>query len=227
MKWARHIMVLGLLLAACLGTAQTPTSSHAPAPASHKGPQKSFIDFVFSRINSKDIDYGQRIEDLRSTALEATVLDFGFWTDIVAAGVLGMTFIIIYWQYRQNQRVRFSTTRIVTGYRNELAVARDHIAKLSAEYARLKTVADEQVEAALVSRPPASKRENASGNGAGKGASSSAQSAVEQHLREDNDKLNQQLRRANETIGNLRQQTGTLTQRLEEEQQKNRRLRGE
>lgn len=231
MKSSRCVLFMSVLFMVCLAMAQPSRSHYDPAPARRAGSQKGFVEWVFSRINPQDIDYGARIEEMRQDALDATVRDDSFWTDALAIGVFGMTFGLYYWQHRQNQRIRFSTTRIITGYHNELAVARDRLANLSAEYARIKAAPDDPFEAGLVSRPPASKRETASsGNSNSKDAASGTSnepSAVERQLREEKDNLSQQLARGNETIGSLRQQVATLTRRLEEEQLKNRKLRGE
>jgi uncharacterized coiled-coil protein SlyX len=189
------------------------------------------VDSSLSLLNPRNIDYGMRIEEWRQNALDSTARDFSFWADAIAAGVLGMIFIFIYWQFRQNQSVRFSTARLIAGYENELVVVRDRFAKLSAEYRRIKCTADEQMEDTARSKPQAVKRENAApGNGNSMErvpAGSSGQTAVQLQVRGDDGSLNQQLAGANDTIGNLRRQVSALTKRLEEEQQKNRKLRGE
>jgi hypothetical protein len=218
-------------MVACLATAQGPRSHYDPAPGRRTGPQKSFVDSSLSLLNPGNIDYGMRIEEVRQNALDATVRDSGFWADAIAAGILGVIFIVICWQSQQNKSIRSSTARLVAGYENELVVVRDRFAKLSAEYNQIKRAADEQMEDTLRSKPQVARRENvAPGNGHTMekvSGGANGQTAVALHVREDAGSPNPQLVAANDTIGSLRRQVTALTRKVEEEQQKNRKLRGE
>jgi hypothetical protein len=231
MKPLRASVLSTLLLAACLAMAQETRLHHDPAPARSAGPHKSFVDSSLGLLNARNIDYGLRIEEMRQSALDATVRNYNFWADAMAVGVLGVIFIYIYWQSRQNQSVRFSTARILVGYENELVVVRDRFAKLSAEYNQLRRTTDGQMEGTIAPKPQAMKRENATpGNGNNMEkipAGGNGQTAVALQVRGEDGGLNAQLVAANDTIGSLRRQVSALTKRLEEEQQKNRKLRGE
>jgi hypothetical protein len=204
-----------VLLGAAVAATQPAIPKRNPAPANQAGPKGNVVDWGLKQINPRDIDYGQRVEELRQTVIDSTIHDYGFWTDFVVAGVLGMMFLMVFWQDRQNRRMRFSNARVVTAYYNELAMARDQINLLSSEYAQVKEMLDERREASFVSRPQAAKRDNAPASNSNKDTVSTVpdgQPGREQLLTEN---------------GNLKQQVKTLTAKWQEEQQKNRKLKGE
>lgn len=230
MKLSQRMLPIALFVSIC-ASAQAPKSSYDPTPGHSKGQPKSFTEFVFSRINPRDIDYGVRIEEYRQSALGATVQDAGFWADAFAVAMLGMAFIMIYWQHRKNQNVRFHTARLLIVYRSELAQARAHGEQLQSQYERLKRTLEERSQDVLDAKPVTAKRDIAAAGTANSGAqtlqNSSGQRPTEQQLREENERLKRQLGQDSDTSASLRRQVTTLTKRLEEEQQKIRRLRGE
>jgi len=230
MKRAVQILLMIGLFVADFVAAQAPRSRFDPAPASHSGQQKSFVDWTLSQINSKDIDYGERIEEMRQSILLDTLRDSSFRTDALLISALCVLYVCYWWETRTKRALRVSTTRIVTAYDSELAMAREQIARLSAEYAQAKRILDEHLEAEVVAKPPKTKSENAvsSGNGAkGTIILEGNGKTVEPQLSAQDNGFKQQLVQANETIASLRKQVGVVTRKYEEEQQKNRKLRGE
>ncbi len=196
-----------------LGTGFAASPASSPNPNSimsgRSRPQGSMVDWALNKINPQDIDYGQRIEDARQKAFNSTVHDYGFWSEFVAVCVLGMMFLIVFWQDGKHRRLLFSTARVVTAYHNELAVARDQITRLSSEYALAKRILGEHMEAIPVVRPQAARRENANGKDS---VMPNGQPSRDQLMAENN---------------SLKQQVKTLTTKWQEEQQKNRKLKGE
>jgi hypothetical protein len=214
MKSLTRITLL-VVLGTAVATTQSLTSKPNSATASRSRPHGNVLDWGLKQINPHDVDYGKHIEELRQAAIDNTIHDYGFWSDCVAAGVLGMMFLIVLWQDRKNRRMTFSTARIVTAYHNQLAMAQDQITLLSAEYAQAKRILDEQTEGSYVSRPQTAKRESTPGSSSDKGTTAAApdgQSSHEQLLAEN---------------GSLKQQVKILTAKWQEEQQKNLKLKGE
>ena len=230
MKRGVELLLITVLLAVCFAAAQVPRSSYDPAPAHRAGQQKSFIDWAFSQINPRNIDYGVRIEALRQSVLDDTLRDPDFRSKaLLIAALLGL-FIAYWWECRTTGGLRVSTTRIVTVYHNELAVARSHIAKLTSEYAQAKRVLDDQMETRLAAKTQKTKPSNTSPSGEaspGNASNGSTDKPGETQLGDHDSGLNQQLLDANQTISSLRRQLGIVTRKYEEEQQKNRKLRGE
>lgn len=227
MKPVFGTLLIALLFASTIALAQTPRSRYDPAPVRGTGGQKGFVEFVFSRINPHNIDYGMLIEEFRASILDTTVRDVSFWADAFAAGLLILSFGIIVWQNRRIQGMRFSTARILTGYHCELTEARNYIATLSTEYKQMKRAADEQKEDSLSAKPQLPKRDGGPAASNKDRVLPSEPSPAERKLREDNERLKEEVAHSGRTVGNLRQQLSALTRRLEEEQQKSRKLRGE
>lgn len=216
MKHCVEVSVLVVLFAACLATAQVPRSRFDPAQAHPAEQQKSFVDWAFRQINPRNIDYGERIEQMRQSVLDNTLRDPSFRGETLLIAALCVLFTFYWWECRTNGSLRVSTTRIVSAYHNELAVARDQIAKLSAEYAQAKRQLDEQTDAASVVKAAVGQREDVATNASKKevvpAKSGNDQLTVEQVLTENN---------------SLKQQVKTLTTKWQEEQQRNRKLKGE
>src|SRR5258708_10536899 len=206
--------LMRITLLVVLGSAVAATQSLTPKPNSATVSQSrlhgNVLDWALKQINPHDVDYGKHIEELRQAAIDNTIHDYGFWSDCVAAGILGMMFLIVVWQDRKNRRMTFSTARIVTPYHNQLAMARDQITLLSSEYATAKRILDEQTEGSYVSRPQTAKRESTPGTSIDKDTDSDGLSIREQLLAEN---------------GSLKQQVKILTDKWKEEQHKNVKLK--
>lgn len=230
MKRAFQMLLMVSLFVTDFVAVQAPRSRFDPAPASHSAQQKSFVDWTLSQINSKDVDYGERIEEMRQIKLLDTLRDPFFRTDALLITALCVLYVCYWWECRTKRVLRVSTTRIVTAYHSELEVAQEEIVRLSIEYARAKRILDEQLEAEVMAKPQKTKSENAvsSGNGAkGTIIPGGNGKTVDPQLSALDNGLKQQLVQANETIASLRKQVSVVTRKYEEEQQKNRKLRGE
>lgn len=233
MKWARTIGFLGIVLAALAASGQTSRSSYDPAANRPAKQHDSFMDFALKKLNPQDIDYGENIEEMRRTAIVATMDDYYYWSNLVAISGLVIMFCLFSRQHVVLKRRAFSTARVVTWYHNELVEARNQAFEQGAKYLQLKRLADDQIEAGLAQKPQPPKGDSVSGEpsgGSGKSANGSAPNAQiqgDQSLREAIKKLEDQAGKDKETIKSLRQQTGVLSRRLQDEQQKNRSLRGD
>jgi hypothetical protein len=231
MKWVRTIGFLGIVLAALAASGQTPRSSYDPAANRPAKQRDSFMDFALKKLNPQDIDYGENIEEMRRTAIVATMDDYYYWSNLAAISGLVIMFCLFFRQHVVLKRRAFSTARVVTWYHNELVEARNQAFEQGAKYLQLKRLADAQIEAGLAQKPQPPKGDSVSGEpsgGSGKsvnGAAPNAQIQGDQSLREAIKKLEQQAGKDKETIKSLRQQTGVLSRRLQDEQQKNRGLR--
>src|SRR5215471_18841704 len=122
MKRGTELLLITVLLAVCLAASQVPRSSYDPAPAHRSGQQKSFIDWAFSQINPRNINYGERIEEMRQSVLDNTLRDPAFRAEALLIAALCVLFVFYWWECRTTGSLRVSTTRIVTAYDNELAV---------------------------------------------------------------------------------------------------------
>ena len=230
MKRAIQMLLMMALYITDFAAVQAPRSRFDPAPASHAAQQKSFVDWTLSQINSQDVDYGERIEEMRQIILADTLRDPSFRTEALLIAALCVLYVGYWWETRTQRALQVSTTRIVTAYHSELAMAREKIARLSAEYMQAKRILDEQLEAEVVAKPQKTKSENAASSGNGSKGTiilGGNGKTVDPQLSAQDNGLKQQLVQANDTIASLRKQVSVVTRKYEEEQQKNRRLRGE
>jgi hypothetical protein len=218
------IWLIGIVLVPLIASGQTPRSNYDPA-TNHPSKQSSgFIDFVLKQLNPRNTDYGQLLEDGRRIAIEATIDDYYFWSNLTAILVLLMTFCIFLRQRALIKRREVSTARLVAWYHNELFGAREQVFELTAKYGQLKGTIEAEIEARLTQKPAKGEaaRESSDPLGNIKGSAPNAQSDNERVLREAIKKMEQQAARDKETLSSLRQQITTLSRRLQEEQQKNR-----
>lgn len=225
MRLHSKFVVFVVVVVASTAAAQTSNSRYDPTPGGHAVQRKSFVESTLSRINPQDSDYGQHIEEVRRIAIESTLDNYYFWSNAVATVVSVMLFVFLLYQLKLRRHMIFSTAEVVTSYHNQLAVAEAQLSKVSTRYAKLRTEMEQEKEPALTLKAPSSRPQRAA-SGDGKEPARDPMPTTEKQLRDDNTKLKQQLGSANETITSLRQQVSTLSRRLEEEQQKNRRLSG-
>ncbi|HWH58421.1 MAG TPA: hypothetical protein VN682_12370 [Terriglobales bacterium] len=229
MRRLRTMLGIALLLSSICALAQAPASHFDPSPLHNNGQRKSFVDFVLGRFNPGDIDYGQRIEQRRQQALDSTVRDFGFWANMLVMLMLCLAFFMAYWQYRQNQNLRFHTARLLAAYRNQLVQVCAHNRELASKYEQLRRAADEPPQGAVLAKTASATR----GTSATESGSARVQllenagthPPTEQQLLQENERLKRQLSQENQTSSSLRRQVTTLGKRLEEEQHKSRNLR--
>jgi len=125
---ARRIVIVCLLLATA-GASSSPVmqarESYDPASQRLAGkPADSFVDFVLKRINPSGKDYGQCIDEGRKFALEETVENGYFWSNMVSFGLLGCLFAIIVYQH--NRQARRETAQKSPSAFPSSAVRRNH-----------------------------------------------------------------------------------------------------
>lgn len=233
MKWMSTIALFSVVLATMMASAQTSSSGYDPAANRPAKQHDSFVDFTLRKLNPQDIDYGQSIEEMRRTAIVATIDDYYYWSNLLAISGLVVMFCLFFRQHVMLKRRAFSTARLITSYHNELMEARSQAFEQGAKYQQLKRLADDEFETILAQKQQPSKSGSVSAEplaSPGKsvnGAPANAQTQDEQVLRDAIKKLEQQAGKDKETITSLRQQTSVLSRRLQDEQQKNRSLRGD
>ncbi len=224
MKHTHKAGLLVMAFATLIVNGQASRSSYDPAANRPARQRESFVDFALKKLNPQDIDYGQKIEEMRRAAVVATIDDYYFWSNFGAVCALALTFGLCFRQHILLKRRALSTARLATWYHNELVEARNQAFEQGAKYLVLKRSLDDQTESA-----PAQNGNPTKGDVIPKaspevvGASGAAtQSGGEQVLRDALKKLEQQASRDKETINSLRRQTSILSRRLEEQQQKSR-----
>lgn len=147
MNRLRQTVLIALVLVAVMAMDQTPRSHSDPAPNRPAKPSTNFIDFNLKRLNPEDIDYGQRVEEMRNNGMEATVDDYYFWSNLVAFAALFIAFSMYYRLNVVDKRREWSTARVVSWCHNALVEARRQAFEWGEKYTELKRIMDDQIEA--------------------------------------------------------------------------------
>jgi len=219
MKVHRQAAIAVCLLAVSLSGSERPRPSYDPAPQHSPKHQESLIDFVLKRINPTDKDYGLLIEQARQRAIEVSLDMLPMFSSV--ALLLG-SFVVIVHQNRERCHREIISARFLAWYHNELLRARDTAREAIARNNRLKKAIDERAEA-----EPTLKPATVAGNGGPSPAVPKTTPVASHDLVTEINQLRQKLVAQADTEKTLKQQISQLNNRLQEEKQKNRALKGE
>src|SRR5258708_4535764 len=158
MKSLYSLVLFCAFVGASFAPAQTSISRHDPAPRNRAMQQKGFVESTLGRINPNNVDYGQRVEDMRRVGLESTLGNYDFWSNGVVMGVAVLLFLYVLYQGKVRKQMTFSTAELVTSYHNQLAVAEEQLSEVSAKYLKLTTEVEREKESTLAVKaaPPRS-----------------------------------------------------------------------
>ncbi len=228
---SKTLRIAALFLVSC-AAAQSPRPVYDPAPGKPHKHYDSFVDFALKQINSQDIDYGQRIAEVRQNAIHGTIMSLEFWSNALPVIVLLIAFGMIVRQDNERRRREIVVAEVLAWYHNGLVDAHREHSGLLTKYRQLKKVFDDQMEAKLAERVHPAKSDSQPGSGKkdpripGQQAQPLAP-GTEQQSKSDLENIQQQLTREKNLASSLRQQISSLGRRLEEEKEKNRSLKGE
>jgi hypothetical protein len=218
-------IVLALwLLTPVASTGQVPASHYDPG-AQSRGQHQNPFDFS-KLFKSTTTDYGRCIEDWRRIAIESSIYEFSFWVNIVTlAALVGFSFWILRLKGERRQLI-FSTAQLVAKYQNQLATGHENYQRLHAVYRQYLEELDREKEPKLTLKTPQPRSRNTGdqrdASGDVKDVSVAAVTASPDHAPAANPSAV-----SDAAFQSLRQQISALTQQLEQERQKNRKLRGE
>lgn len=179
-----------------------------PSATPHSGRQKSLLDFYTSSANSRKVNYGQAIEEWRKVAIANTFESFDFWVTVMALGLAGTLFLYALYLSQARRQTLLSAADLVAKYQNQLAASQRAFARLHEEYAKSLNAFEIEKEPKLSAKPQAQKPR-------------SANEATEPSPQSNGSP------QPDQSFVSMRQQIAVLTQQLEAERQKNRKLRGE
>jgi len=248
-------LVLAMMPLVCFAQERRPSYDPTGHAQSSK-PKDGFVDFALKSINPADKDYGQCIDEGRKMLLEGTVRNGYFWSNLVALGLLACLFVIIIYQHRVQTCREWAAAETLAQYEHSLSRANAQVEEATKRNRGLMEALTALRDSALRSqstpaeaqdRPPVETVSGqASGIAAGQvasikssdtksvcGRSAKAPSANQIGLfKPDVDlimkvnSLEQQLGRSQDEAKLLRRQLNESDRRLQEEQQRNRSLKG-
>jgi hypothetical protein len=220
----RHIMLAFTMLAPAAIVGQAPASHYDPG-ATSRGQQRNPLDFL-NQLNRKNTDLGQCIEDARRIAIESSIYELLFWVNVgTLATVIGF-FLYILRLKGERKQMLVSTAQVLAKYQNQLATGHENYQRLHAVYREYLDDLDREKEPKLTVKLPQLKGKNAVDHRETARDVKAAPVAVMTVSPDQTQTANQAA--VNDAVfQSLRQQITTLTQQLEQERQKNRKLRGE
>jgi len=232
MNLSSKTVLISTLFLASLAAGQSPRSSYDPAPRKPQKHYDSFVDFALKQINPRDIDYGQRIEEARQSFIDDSILSLEFWGNTLPVIVLLITFGMFVRQDNERKRREILVAEVLAWYHNGLVDAHQEHSGLLTKYQQLKKIFDDQREAKLAEGAQPAKPDSPAGTGKkeprspGQPAQPTAPGTKPQASSEV-ESLRLQVNALSNANKSLRQQISTVGQRLQEEVQKNRTLKGE
>jgi hypothetical protein len=207
------------LLAVSLSGSERPRSSYDPSQTHSRIQQDSLIDFVLKRLNPTDKDYGLSIEQARKSAIEMAL---DMLPTLCSVALLLGSFVVIVHQSRERRHREIISARFLAWYHNELLRARDTARDAIARNNGLKKVLDGQAES-----EPTLTMAAAADSGAPSPPVRKPGPVAGHDLVTEINRLRQQLVVQADTEKALKQQISMLNNRLQQEKQKNRALKGE
>jgi hypothetical protein len=216
------------LLGVSAAASDRPRSSYDPAQQQPRATRESFTDHFLKRINPDNTDYGQRIEQMRQQVIDAGL---GNLPELLSIVLLVAAFLVIVHQSRERSHREIIAAGFLAWYHNELVRAREVAQDAIARNLTLKNALDEQAGGATTppELQPASKAgPSITENGAGGPAPDTPKTPAANHdlVAEIN-----QLRQKVEAYANgekvLQRKINDLDRKLQNEQQKNRSLKGD
>jgi hypothetical protein len=209
MRNLRHRALFLALFVATMASAQ-PSSSIVDRPQTVTQSQaKKYsnpVEFFLHRFNPDDIDYGERIEEMRESLLADTVQSPFFWSIAWGAVLLiGSLAMVVHLEQERKHR-HLIAARFLAWYHNQLLDARAHALEELGKFNRLRQAVDERDMAAAASATQGGQRQASS---AGK------------DLITENNSLRQKMSLMENAEKVVRQENTELKRLLRQAQQKN------
>jgi len=228
MTMRTYLSHCSLLLALVLMTLPLVAQSPNPRPSGtpHLGRQNDLITMAQNSAREKTTDYGRCIDEARQMAIAGTLRNYDFRLSVAVMILAGIFVICIAWLQRERRQIIDSTGRLVAIYQNQLATGQKSYRELHTKFTQFISEFEREKEPRMPTRfTPA--RDDAKDPGADvKSKPGSAPAQPVSQTPDSSDGTNQTPSMA-ETMASLRAQLSAVTQQLEQERGRNRKLRGE
>jgi hypothetical protein len=246
---------LAMLPSLCFAQARR-SGYDSAAQAQSPRQKDGFVDFALKRINAAYKDYGQCLDEGRKLLIEETMRNAYFWSNLAALGLLACLFVIIVYQRTVQTHREWTMADMLAQHAHALSRANAQVEEATSRNRDLMEALTALRESALRSqappgeaqdRPalqtvssrassiPASQVATPKNGNAATAPSRSARAATanqiglfkpEVDLVMKVNSLEQQLGRSQDEAKLLRRQLNESDRRLQEEQHRNRSLKG-
>jgi hypothetical protein len=151
-RYGRYFALSFVLL---LATVAGPQSSFS---AAKRGPQSSqketrkygnpFDFWLHTKFNPDDVDYGERIEEMRAALIAGTVQSPFFWSIAWGVAMLLGSFAMVLHQERERKHRQLIAARFLAWYHNQLLDARERASEELEKLQRFRKAVDQRDMAA-------------------------------------------------------------------------------
>ena len=234
------IMIVSLTLFPVKAIGQS-QPSQAPEHSALQKQSKGFFDYALGKINPDGEDYGSDLARARYDVVQSTVDDLFFWSNIFTLVMLACVSCALYLHWRASQKKESIAVTLITQLHNGRLSDRSELDRRTAQYNVLAERYNAEIEQSLSaqSRRQASEeststriKRNAERLGRSNGETTislearSTSAPSGSGTPQNTLLLDHRLEAMRNTEANLRERLNQTTLQLEQERQKNARLKG-
>ena len=238
------LLLAGLMFGRCGDAFSQSTGQPKPAPERPTQRPQGFFDYALGKINPQDKDYGTAIEGRRNGAVEHTVENLYFWSNVVTLLLLCGAAAIALLQWRASDKREVIAASLIAQLWNGRMSDRIEIERRTEQFNRLVETHNAEVERALSQAASTSeKKEQVAGKlsrsvrnltGAPKPVSPETVAAVPlaveetsaTSLQQNNLLLQRRVEALQNSEQNLKQRLNQTTVLLDQERRRNATLKG-
>lgn len=159
-----YLVVAGLVLGAQSGAFCQTAGQPRPAPTRAAQKPQGFFDYALGKVNPQDKDYGTAIRVRRSDAVEHTIDDLYFWSNVVTLVLLCSLATVVLLQWRAADKREVIAASLIAQLWNGRVSDRIEIERRTEQFNRLVETHNAEVERALSQAASTSeKKEQAAG----------------------------------------------------------------
>ena len=144
-------VLIALVVPTAVAATQTSNpASKAPQPQVRR-PQ-GFLDYTLGKINPENVDYGAQLQAARDSAVDHTVDDLYFWSNMFTLLLLGTATALLLLQQRAANKKEIIVATLITELWNGRVSDRIEIARRTQQYNELVDLHNAEVERGLIAR---------------------------------------------------------------------------
>ena len=156
----RGICVCLLLAGLTFGGRSEAVGQPGPSPTRSAEKPQGFFDYALGKINPQDKDYGTTIEVRRSGAVEHTVDDLYFWSNVITLLLLCGVAAVVLLQWRSADKREVIAASLIAQLWNGRVSDRIEIERRTEQFNRLVETHNAEVERALSQAASASEKKD-------------------------------------------------------------------
>jgi hypothetical protein len=143
------LLLVGLMSGRCSDAFSQTTEQPTAAPTRSGQRPRGFFDYALGKVNPQDRDYGAAIETRRSEAVEHTIDDLYFWSNVVTLLLLCGLAAVVLLQWRAADKREVMAASLITQLWNGRVSDRIEIERRTEQFNRLVETHNAEVERAL------------------------------------------------------------------------------